>query len=63
MKRRTNLLKTMTAMGLTLALGITTLTGCGASDTVQTGGTDSKGTVASASSASDLEPVTLKLWS
>ena len=32
MKKRTNLLKTMTALGLTLALGVTALAGCGAAD-------------------------------
>lgn len=59
MKKRTNLLKTMTALGLTLALGVTALAGCGAADS-SSGGNDSTG---SASSNSDLEPVTLKLWS
>ena len=59
MKKRTNLLKTMTALGLTLALGVTALAGCGAADS-SSGGNDS---TSSASSNSDLEPVTLKLWS
>lgn len=59
MKKRTNLLKTMTALGLTLALGVTALTGCGAPDS-SSGGNDSTG---SASPNSELEPVTLKLWS
>lgn len=59
MKKRTNLLKTMTALGLTLALGVTALAGCGAADS-SSGGNDSTG---SSSSNSDLEPVTLKLWS
>lgn len=59
MKKRTNLLKTMTALGLTLALGVAALTGCGAPDS-SSGGNDSTG---SASPNSELEPVTLKLWS
>ena len=62
MKKRKNLLKTLTSLGLTVALSVTALTGCGSTD-ASSGGASGTGSTSSAASSSDLEPVTLKLWS
>ena len=64
MKKRKNLLKTLTSLGLAVALSATALTGCGSTDTSSNGDSDNNGSASSVTtSASDLEPVTLTLWS